>query len=237
MNTIVSKKYQHKPIEYEIDDNDCWICTSHKLLWDNRLRISIKNKDNNYRSTICERIAYEEIIGELDRHENLVNICGNLLYINPSHYKIKTEREDHKKSIEYTIDKNGCWNCISHFKNKKGYPHITINNKSTRLSRYMYESYRGEIPEGKIIMHLCDNPSCINPDHLKIGTHTENIKDRDNKGRAIKGEKCHNSKLKEKDIREIRISTLSTKELSIKFNVSDSNIRDIRNRKAWKHVN
>jgi hypothetical protein len=186
---------------------------------------------------VCERIIYEETIRELDRHETLVNICGNLLCVNPKHYKIKTEREDHKKPIEYTIDNNGCWNCTSHHKSPKGYPISTINLKNVRISRYMYESYRGTIPEGKIIMHLCDNSSCINPDHLKIGTHTENIKDRDNKGRTAKGESAGNAKLKKQNIIDIRTSNLTTKELSIKFNTSDSNIRSIKNRKAWKHVN
>jgi hypothetical protein len=65
-----------------------------------------------------------------------------------------------------------------------GYGTIKFENKQLKLHRVMYERTHGEIPTGKVVMHLCDNPPCANPDHLKVGTQQENIQDAKRKGRT-----------------------------------------------------
>lgn len=87
------------------------------------------------------------------------------------------------KEITYNIDKNGCWICTSH-KGTGGYPTIRINKKLINLSRFMYEKFIGDIPDGMCACHTCDNPSCINPDHIFIGTKGDNNRDRAKKGRS-----------------------------------------------------
>jgi len=92
------------------------------------------------------------------------------------------------------------------------------------------------IPSGMIICHTCDNPPCVNPDHLFLGTHADNIRDKTAKGRTPKGEYHHAAKLSDNDIRAIRESPLSQLELSSEYEISQSNVSLIKAGKRWKHV-
>ncbi len=85
------------------------------------------------------------------------------------------------------IPESGCWifmGCL----NNMGYGqiNISINNKKhvVLAHRYSYEAFKGPIPEGMFVMHLCDIPTCCNPHHLKVGTHKENMADCVAKGRS-----------------------------------------------------
>lgn len=100
--------------------------------------------------------------------------------------------------------------------------------------------HHGPIPPGMIVMHSCDNPLCVNPAHLSIGTPKQNTADMDAKGRRViayaKGEKSHLSVLNEHAVRFIRSSDLTTADLARIFNLTDNAIRAVRIRKSWKHV-
>jgi hypothetical protein len=85
------------------------------------------------------------------------------------------------------IKTESCWIWTS-TKNRKGYGTIKWGPKDKKAHRVSYLIHKGDIPDGKIIMHSCDNPSCVNPDHLKIGTDQENISDCVSKDRNCKGE-------------------------------------------------
>jgi hypothetical protein len=74
----------------------------------------------------------------------------------------------------YTVDKNGCWIWQSS-KHKNGYGWLKVFGKVVSAHRYSYQLHKGDIPEGLEIMHSCDVRCCINPDHLRAGTHQENM--------------------------------------------------------------
>ena len=76
----------------------------------------------------------------------------------------------------------GCWLWSGH-EQPNGYGVISFNNKQVRTHRLSYLLYNGPILPGKIVMHKCDTPQCVNPDHLKSGTQAENLKDMKQKGR------------------------------------------------------
>lgn len=88
---------------------------------------------------------------------------------------------------KYVVDKEtGCWN-FKGCKTKSGYGRLRVNGVHWMAHRYSLSCHLGRpIADGMVVMHLCDNPSCVNPEHLKEGTQKENIEDCMSKGRATK---------------------------------------------------
>ena len=90
----------------------------------------------------------------------------------------------------------GCWLWTGSL-TEKGYGKVTYKRRTYRAHRLIYEKLVGPIPTGYFICHTCDVPNCVNPNHLWIGTHKENMRDMCIKGRAATGERNgrHRSKL------------------------------------------
>lgn len=128
-------------------------------------------------------------------------------------------------------DITGCWNVISHaIKKNNGYVEMHVKGKVVRLHRLSYLVHKGEIEKGKYICHSCDNPSCVNPDYLFMSTPQGNMQDMINKGRFNFGNRNGKIfKLTHDQIREIKLSDLSSYKLSEIYDVSSVQIRRIRN--------
>lgn len=141
-----------------------------------------------------------------------------------------------RKLIEFDEDKNGCFNVTSHAKDKDGYPRIVVNNKGQRIHRFMYEQCLGFIPKKMCVIHKCDNPLCINPYHLKLGTHKDNMVDRNRKRRTAFGEKNGQNKLTEEQVKIIKKSK-GIRPLARRFNVNPKTIYDIKIGKNWSYLN
>lgn len=101
-------------------------------------------------------------------------------------------------------EKNGCWEWLKGRGGRQGqrYGHISINGKHRIASHISYELHKGEIPKGKMICHTCDNPGCVNPEHLFLGTHQDNMDDMNRKGRGNAG-RLHIRKYSREKICEI----------------------------------
>ena len=100
---------------------------------------------------------------------------------------------------------------------------------------YVHRWIMGAQP-GQVVMHICDNKACINPNHLRIGTHADNSQDMVHKNRQAKGEQCGNAKLTEKQVLEIRNLTLPSRHIAKMYGISKTNVLDIKNKKIWRHV-
>jgi len=141
----------------------------------------------------------------------------------------------------YIHETPNCWEWLGTKRN--GYGRFNYKGKKWSAHRLAYRIYKGEFDESLDICHTCDNPGCVNPRHLFIGTHIDNMRDMRNKGRSPnnKGENNPNVKLSVNDVKDIRgyfiNGGMNISELSRKFNVTDTNIRDILNFKTWNHVN
>ena len=127
--------------------------------------------------------------------------------------------------------------------NKSGYGKFATNDNRWALAhRVAYERAYGKIPEGFLICHKCDTPSCVNPEHLFVGTHVDNSQDREMKsrGRQQCGEKHGRSKLNESDVIQLRelvkSKTMTSYAAGKKFGINSKTVRDIASGKLWKHV-
>jgi len=127
---------------------------------------------------------------------------------------------------------NGCWEWTAH-KDPDGYGRIWINGKCVRAHRYSWELHNRSIPNDMCVLHHCDNPKCVKPAHLFIGTSGDNNRDCVAKGRhssgTIKGTAMVAKKLSNIEVRVIRIyyPTLKQKILAEIFNVDPSTISRI----------
>ena len=134
---------------------------------------------------------------------------------------------------------NGCWIWLKG-KDKNGYGLMSVNNKSYRSSRITYETFIGYIPPGMLICHSCDNPSCINPEHLFLGSPKDNMTDMYQKNRDRNtGIKSVVSKLTEENVLEIlkmRKNGDTLEKIAKKFNVTKQTIFSIVHKDNWKHI-
>lgn len=135
-----------------------------------------------------------------------------------------------------------CWIWTGYI-NKKGYGEINPGGRSSakRAHRVSYELHIGQIPNGLMVCHKCDNRACVNPEHLFIGTAAINTRDMVLKGRANgpKGENNKSAKLTVEQVKEIRKRSElgeSNKKLGKEYGVGADQISRIVNRKKWKWV-
>jgi hypothetical protein len=147
------------------------------------------------------------------------------------------EKDSSRKRIEYVIDDNGCYICTSHKqRNKIGYFSINRNYKTQLLHRYIYSLYSGEIPNGFVVRHKCDNINCINPKHLELGTQQDNMRDMLERGRRARGGTLNKSSIKEKDIPLIRADIRPNTVIAKEYGVTKAAIRQIKQRITWSHI-
>jgi hypothetical protein len=136
---------------------------------------------------------------------------------------------------KYTVDDQGCWNWTAARPDGRYGIIATFQGGNRYAHRVSYEHHKGPIPKGIFVCHSCDNPACINPDHLFLGTPAENTADALRKGRMARGERS-NSKLTEHQVRAIRESRARLVDLANRYGVTISAICHIKSRKNWKHV-
>lgn len=131
----------------------------------------------------------------------------------------------------------GCWIWIGAV-NKKGYGSININGKMDKTHRVSYRLFKGSFNKKLFVCHSCDVPSCINPDHLFLGTAKDNAVDRVNKNRSnsCRGDSHGRSSLCEDDVLFIRESGMRPRDLMRIFDVDRSTIWRVLRSKNWTHI-
>lgn len=182
--------------------------------------------------------AWETMNGPLNRRD-VVHKCGNRLCCNPIHILLATGPETTEIRFWKNVAKGGpdeCWEWIG--TRYGGYGVMSVGDHGVQAYRLSYEINIGPIPEGMCVCHHCDNPPCVNPAHLFIGTSADNMADKVRKNRHARGEQTNHFILTEPKVREIKnmLWALSDRELSGEYGVSPDVIYAIRRGRNWKHV-
>ncbi len=181
----------------------------------------------------------------------IVHTCGNTLCMNPDHLTTVTPESRLWQRVDMNPD--GCW--LFKGAAKSRYGRIQFRDRLDLAHRVAWILTYGEIPDGMWVLHKCDVPKCVRPDHLFLGTPKENVEDMMAKGRHYhgdeqwtrkhpervpRGEEMVTSKLTEGQVRRIRdrfaAGGVSKNRLAREEGVSHPTIRRIIARKVWKHI-
>lgn len=157
------------------------------------------------------------------------------------HYaRSKRPRTDQESIRDFwdSVDKSGeCWlwrlGTDSH-----GYGIFRYNGKPRRVHRLAWTWTNGAVPDGLFVLHKCDTPACVNPDHLFLGTQGDNNNDciRKARGNRQHGSSRPDAKITEEQARQIFLDARSPIEIGREYGVSDTTVRYIKKRKKWKRA-
>lgn len=137
--------------------------------------------------------------------------------------------------VDKTSNTNGCWE-YQGLQHPFGYGRFTNKGRTYLAHRLSFILHNGEITSKDILLHACDNPKCVNPNHLSVGTRSLNAQDRTQKGRSVRGEQISNSRFTDQDILAIRSSTDSISKIAKQYQTGYGHIWAIRKRILWKHL-
>lgn len=222
--------------------DECWIWQAAK----------IPNGYGMFDTQMAHRVSYEMAYGPIPDGRHLKQICKDKLCVRPEHLTLQLSGEDR---FWAKVNKTeSCWFWTAAL-DRNGYGKYGLGRRQDGIilaHRQAWILLKGPIPEGKDLLHSCDNPSCVNPEHLSVGDQVANNLDRHIKGRTAKGEtKVKSHKLTPSQVLEIRSiiaqrSVVNVRaafgsddrftEIAKKFGVSEATIRDIHKRRIWKHI-
>jgi hypothetical protein len=151
-------------------------------------------------------------------------------------FKIKNRKEHFLRNVQKT---ESCWlwrGCTQ----LNGYGVYGMDYKIVRAHRASYVIFKGAIPKGLLVLHSCDNRLCVNPEHLRTGTHKDNSRDAIKRNRQIRGSGHGRSKISEEYVLHLRKQYDgkhgSIKRLADKEGLSKELVRKILKRLLWTHI-
>lgn len=156
---------------------------------------------------------------------------------NPDYLRDMQAKERFKYHASPTPDNDGCVRWLGSTKSG-GYGRMRFEGKIMLAHRVSYILKNGDIDETLHVLHKCDHPYCVNPDHLFLGTNSDNVADKMSKNRQSKmpGIKHPNAKLTEQQVLTIRDDKRSSRKIAIDYDLCRSTISYIKKRKLWSHL-
>src|ERR1017187_1260619 len=165
------------------------------------------------------RYSYQLHFGPIERYDYIRQTCGNTHCVNPAQLYLVDENVRFWLKVQKLSEPNGCWVWLGGMgPNGYGIFHLATSSKKVPATHYSWELWTSRpVPKGILLCHKCDHPYCVNPEHLFLGTHKDNMRDMKDKRRSASGIKHHAHKLTENDIHTIRSSTLTCRVLSKQY--------------------
>jgi len=231
------KKKFFKRVEKREEKDGCWMWIGKKSNGYGYLY----HKGENFSARRISWLIY------YNRESNLRYIrpkCKNKLCINPDHLCESHTTQDkinikNRFSSKIKKSENGCWKWTG-AKISTGYGALYVDGTIQLSHRLSYEFYNGKIPKGFHVCHHCDNPECVNPKHLFLGTDLDNSIDCIKKGRNAKGEKQGLHKLTTEQVKYIKQNYIPYKiplrHFAKKYAVDEKTIHRVITGECWNHV-
>lgn len=135
------------------------------------------------------------------------------------------------------VPESGCWLWTGAV-DDCGYGRIAVNKINRTAHRISWLLHKGDIPKNMCVCHVCDVPSCVNPNHLFLGTHASNMKDRDEKGRGYvpHGTQHGKCKLNETEVINIFNDPRHRTEIANDYDITKENVTAIKSGRTWKYL-
>ena len=149
--------------------------------------------------------------------------------------KIKLSEVERFMSHVHKHD-SGCWLWTAYCLKKNGYGFFRTPAKHELAHRVSYRLFNGQL-DTRDVMHKCDVPNCVNPEHLALGTRLENMQDAKRKGRMRVGERHGRSKLTDEQVELIRKSSKLQREIAVEFGITQSHVSCLKSGKKWQRQN
>lgn len=150
-------------------------------------------------------------------------------------WQVQRKGQDAYDIVMSQVERQGDCLIFTGFIARNGYGRVeTKATGPIGVHRVVAERHYG--PSDLLVLHSCDTPTCVEPSHLRYGTHSDNNLDKKIRARAPRGAKNHKTLLTEDEVRQIRASSLPSEQVGKKFGVAGRTIRNVRTRRTWAWV-
>lgn len=201
-----------------------------------------ESETEKLRMMVAQEMRAADIAAALGRTERSVDGRIRSVYPGGSGRRVGVRVAPIEDMLAAGVDERGpdeCWEW-TRLRSPKGYGRLMHDRRAYRAHRVAWVVANGrDVPDGQVVRHTCDNPPCCNPAHLVLGTHVQNMNDRDERDRGPQGERSGHARLTREQVVEIR-SRRSTGEilrvLAADYGVGLTTIHAITSGRNWRHL-
>lgn len=192
-------------------------------------------KQQSPQCSCCDNPAWAR--GYCRKHYQRWYLHGDPNYVSKNQRIREAPLYDRLSLIGWTVQESGCWEW-SGSRYPRGYGRVPAKGTTLGAHRVAYEAWVGPIPKGLLVRHKCDNPPCINPEHLEVGTNLDNMKDKVTRGRQVNTKpraKLNASQVER--MRQMYSNGVSAMEVWREFPITGyTNVHMVLTGKTWKDL-